>query len=107
MIRRRSGANGSFVPIYDHEGQDHQLFAVWTSAYIEFYFQYYRHKRPFDAEEKRRELLGRLNAIEGVSLGEDVLARRPSIPLSVFANEKSLGQLQEAFEWVMAEIEAS
>ena len=38
---------------------------------------------------------------------DEVIARRPSIPLSVFAREEALGQLQEAFQWVMDEIKAS
>ena len=48
----RGRRNGSFVPVLSHRGQDHQLFALWTSAYIEFYFQHYQNKKPFDTEGK-------------------------------------------------------
>jgi hypothetical protein len=80
---------------------------VWTYGTVEIYFYWYQYKAPFDSEEKRRELSSRLNAIEGLSLPAEVIARRPSIPLSVVAGEKALGQFQETFEWAINEIKAT
>ena len=54
---------GSFVPILNHRGVDHQLFAVWTRSGFEFYFQHYQRKPPFQSEQKRLELLSELNTI--------------------------------------------
>jgi hypothetical protein len=48
----------------------------------------------------------RLNAIEGIALQDDALARRPSIPLSNL-DAAGIKRLQQAFEWVLAEINAT
>jgi len=99
--------NGSFVPILTHKDVDHQLFAVWTGGGLEVYFYWYQYKQPFDSEEKRRELLRRLNAIEAVSIPEDAINRRPSIPLDVLKENNRLDRVLEVFEWVITEIEAT
>ena len=103
----RGSTRGSFVPILNHEAADHQLFAVWTNGVVEIYFYWYQRKRPFDAEEKRRELLSHLNAIEGVSLLDEVIARRPSIPLAILKDEAALKQFLQAFDWVIQEIQVT
>ncbi len=98
---------GSFVPVLNHQGRDHQLFAVWTSGTIEIYFQWYQYKPPFDSEEKRRMLLDRLNAIPGVMLPNEVIARRPNIPLALVQDEAALRQMLETWDWVREEISAT
>ena len=98
--------NGSFVPVVNHKDVDHQLFAVWTSGGIEIYFYWYQYKEPFASEDRRRELMRRLNAIEGVSLPEDAIARRPNIDLDTLAQDDRLNQLLKVFEWVIDEIRA-
>lgn len=98
---------GSFVPILSHKGTDHQLCAVFTSGVVEIYFQWYQYKAPFDSEEKRLELLKRLNAIPGVSIPENAIVRRPSIPFSTLAKDDALQQFIAAFEWMIGEIRAS
>jgi hypothetical protein len=98
---------GSFIPQLTHEGVNHQLFAVWTYGVFEFYFLHYQYKIPFEPEEKRLELLERLNAIPGISIPADSIARRPSVYLSSFSDEAVLEQLLETFYWVVREIEAS
>jgi hypothetical protein len=97
---------GSFVPVLKYKETKNQLFAVWSSSSIEFYFQWYQSKKPFDAEAKRIELLNRLNEIPGIDLEEDVITRRPWIPLSVFVEPENLRRLFEIFEWFISEIEA-
>jgi hypothetical protein len=82
----RGSRSGSFVPGITHNEIDHQMFAVFTYGNVEIYFQWYQHKAPFDSETKRRDLLNRLNAIPGVSIPENGITRRPSIPLSALAN---------------------
>lgn len=98
---------GSFVPILSHNGIDHQLFAVFTSGGVEIYFQWYQYKPPFHSDEKRQELLARLNEIPGISWAEDVITRRPSIPFSVLTNEAALRQFFATFEWMINEIRSS
>ncbi|MCP4536171.1 MAG: hypothetical protein GY832_03405 [Chloroflexi bacterium] len=98
--------SGSFVPTLNYNERDHQLCAVWTNGAVEIYFYWFQYKPPFDSEEKRRELLARLNAIPGVSLPDDAIARRPGIPLSTLADESALQQFLHVFDWVVQEIKA-
>ena len=98
---------GSFVPIVYHKGRDHQLFAVYTYGKLEVYFYWYQYKPPFDSTEKRLELLERLNAIEGVSLPEEAIRRRPSIPLAELKDQTKLEQFLQVLDWVLQEIRAS
>ena len=103
----RGSRSGSFVPVLDHKEKGHSLLAVWTYGTVEIYFYWYKYKLPFDSEEKRRELLSRLNAIAGVSLPDDAIARRPGIPLSALKDETALKQFLEVFDWVVQEIQAT
>jgi hypothetical protein len=97
---------GSFVPTVHHNGTAHQLFAVWTSGTVELYFQWYQVKPPFETEAKRLDLLGRLNAIDGVSLPPHAITRRPSIPLAVFAEAQRVSAFLSVFEWFIHEVQA-
>jgi hypothetical protein len=99
--------DGSFVPTLVHGRTKHQLLAVWTYGVAEVSFQYYAYKAPFDSEEKRRELLERLNSIPGVSIPKDTITRRPTIPLSTLEDEAALRQYLETYEWVIEEIMGS
>jgi len=95
---------GSFVPIFIHNGIKHYLFAVWSSGYVEIYFQWYKPRKPFDSEEKRIELLNKLNSLENVSLPQDSINRRPSIPLNVLLQGQNLETFFNIFEWFIDEI---
>ncbi|MCB9106973.1 MAG: hypothetical protein H6633_22410 [Anaerolineales bacterium] len=95
---------GSFVPVLDHNGQGHQLFAIFTNGGFEVYFQWYQSKPPFDAEEKRRELLTKFNAVEGINFPPDAITRRPSFPLKLFENEQQSEQILAVFDWFIAEV---
>jgi CBS domain-containing protein len=100
----RGKENGSFIPVLDHQGVGHQLFAVYTYGTLEFYFQHHAYKPPFDAEEKRLELMEKLNTIAGVKLHSYQLTRRPSVSLEVFANDDARKQLFAVYEWFLDEI---
>lgn len=94
--------DGSFIPVLDHKGTGHQLFAVWTSGAFEFYFQWY--KAPFDLEARRRELMKKFNAIPDVNLTVAHVSKRPSVPLTAFQEEASLDQLLATYEWFLEEV---
>ncbi len=97
---------GSFVPIYDSpSGDSHALFALWTDGKLEFYFYYHKARRPFESEEKRLELLSKLNEIPNVSLVHSDIERLPSVPISIFLDEENLKLLQSTYEWYIAEVE--
>ena len=68
-----------------------------VSGTVEVVFQYLKRRPPFDDEPLRRELLDRLNGIDGIGLAEAKLDLRPSFPLEIFA-EHSDG-LCSVLEW--------
>ncbi len=95
---------GSFVPMFDYKDQKHQLFSVATYGRLEIYFQWYQYKAPFDSVEKRMEMLQRFNAIDGIDFPDDVITRRPSVPLSIFEAEDAGNRLLAVFDWFLDEI---
>jgi hypothetical protein len=95
----RGRKDGSFVPVLDHAGVSHTLFAVYSYGRVEIYFQHYLARAPFQDEGLRRELLNKLNAIPGVQITIDSLEGRPSIPLSILRESSSLQRFLSAFDW--------
>ncbi|MFJ4097336.1 DUF262 domain-containing protein [Kitasatospora sp. NPDC089913] len=80
----------SCFPMLD-AGTGSQPHLLWPLAVYpvtgtaEVVFQYLKDRSPFDDVELRRELLSRLNEIDGIELAEAKLDLRPSFPLQVFA----------------------
>ena len=68
-----------------------QLFAVGSRNFVEVYFQWYLYRPPFDQLAYRQDLMDRLNAIDGIDLPADRIAKRPSFPLSVLDDEGAFG----------------
>lgn len=68
-----------------------------VSGTVEVVFQYLKRRPPFDDEPLRRELLNRLNAVDGIGLAEAKLDLRPSFPLEVFAEHSD--ELCAVLEW--------
>ncbi|MDP9440121.1 MAG: hypothetical protein M3P49_15505 [Actinomycetota bacterium] len=98
--------NGWFVPVLDHEGAPFYPLALHTHGKLQVQFQYMR-ARPFDDEGMRRELLRRLNEIEGIAIPEDKITKRPSIPFSTLRNGNALERFLEVFDWYVGQVEAS
>jgi len=96
--------DGSFVPYIVTNEKQHTLFAVYTYGSIEIYFQWYLGQPPFDTEEKRLEVLKKLNQIEGIHIPEDGITRRPSIRLGDLVKNDKLGQFLAIFDWMIEEI---
>jgi hypothetical protein len=96
---------GSFVPVVSRNGIDHQLLAVFTYGSVEVYFQTLQGRPAFQPEEKRLELLRRLNAIPGVSIPPDGITRRPSIKLATLEGADGVRRFLEVYDWVLEEIE--
>jgi hypothetical protein len=99
-----SGRRGSMVPVYSHLGLDHYLFAIWTTGTIEIYFQWHKYKPPFDDEQKRLELLNKLNQMEGVNISVDKVSARPNIPLNLLIDKKEYHKFIDAYKWFFDEI---
>ncbi|MET8009546.1 DUF262 domain-containing protein [Streptomyces sp. NPDC005271] len=68
-----------------------------VSGTVEVVFQYLKSRTPFDDTEQRRELLIRLNKIDGIDLPEAKLELRPSFPVSVFAEHGE--DICEVLDW--------
>lgn len=95
---------GSFAPIIEHNGLQCYPISIWTSGTGEVEFQYLQNYPPFDKEEKRRELMTRLNAIPGMSIPGDALKRRPSFLLKVLIPLESLKKFIDTLNWVIDEV---
>ncbi|MGH3103071.1 MAG: hypothetical protein ACRDN6_03115 [Gaiellaceae bacterium] len=91
--------DGSFIPVLDYEGRAYYPLGVYTDGRLEIQFQWLT-APPFDDLELRREFLGRLNEIPGVSFPEDAITRRPRIKLSLLAADPAaLESLKAALDW--------
>ncbi|WP_393056370.1 DUF262 domain-containing protein [Streptomyces sp. LN549] len=68
-----------------------------VSGTVEVVFQYLKDRSPFDDTEQRRELLHRLNRIDGIDLPEAKLELRPSFPLRLFTEHSE--EICEVLDW--------
>jgi hypothetical protein len=96
--------SGSFVPVFEVNGDRHYLFSAWTNGSLEMYFYWMQGQPPFDQREKRLQLLRRLNDVPGVNLSENSLERRPNFPFTVLKNPVAYTKLIEAFQYFLDEI---
>ena len=95
--------DGSFFPMYDNKFGKNFLFSVWTYGAVELQLQHMK-LPPFSAPERRRDLADRLSKIEGVSIPDAALDKRPSLGLRQLVRSGDLDTFLEAFDWVLAEI---
>jgi len=103
----RGQIEGSFVPVLNLDTASHQPFAVYSSGAVLVYFQWYATKPPFSDDRRRIEILHRLNEIPGVSIPENALNRRPSIPLAVLARDGNMEKFLAVFDWYLDEVRAA
>jgi hypothetical protein len=89
--------------MFDCGGEPHWVVSVWTSGRVEIPFQWMLNKTPFGDEQKRKELLARLNAV-GLGLPADALTRRPSATLAVLTDRPKLDQFLAVLNWYLDEI---
>jgi hypothetical protein len=95
--------DGSFQPVLDLAGRSYFPICVYSYGRVEIQFQHMS-QPPFDGMEARRQLLGRLNALPGISFDESVLTRRPSISLTDLSADQELADgFELTLDWVMEE----
>jgi hypothetical protein len=91
--------DGSFQAGYRDGSQSFFPFALYGYGRIEVQFQYMQRAPAFTDEQPRRELLGRLNTIPGVDIGDDMLTKRPSIPLELLATAAAFERFTATLDW--------
>jgi uncharacterized protein with ParB-like and HNH nuclease domain len=96
--------DGSFAPIFNWKGESYYPVLVWTRGVLVIQFQWLQNRPPFDAPEKRKELLDRLNAIPGIAIPEDSLIYRPALPLTKFLPAKTRDEFFAVLDWVISEV---
>jgi hypothetical protein len=97
------GQDGSMGMTIVAHGHNLYPIAIWSYGRIEIRFQYLLKGR-FESEEKRRELLDRLNKVAGVNLPADAIAGRPGIPMAAFPDEAKLDSLLKVMDWLVEEL---
>jgi hypothetical protein len=103
MFSRVTWGHASFSPAFDYNGHSYWPFRLYINGKVEIQFQWMGGMPPFDREEKKRELLSKLNAIPGVEITGDVLLRRPPIMVATLAPPGRLDSLFGVFEWFLAQ----
>lgn len=96
--------SGSIVPALDLPDNSHFPFAIWTYGKIEIYFQWYKDKPPFDSIEKRKEILKKLNEINGVSIPENKIDKRPSIDIKLLKDKSEYEKFIKIYDWFFDEL---
>jgi hypothetical protein len=86
---------GGMGPWLGKGAEEFYPFLVHTDGTVGIYFQYMLTKPIVGDESFRRELLHRLNEIDGVALPADSLSKRPGISLKVLAKGENTARFLE------------
>jgi hypothetical protein len=100
------GALGSYGPILIH-GREHYLFYIITDGCIRINFKDMTARNPFCDENKRLDLLQRLNAITGIEIPATAINGYPALPISALNDSDALIHFLEAFDWYIGEIKSA
>lgn len=98
----KGAKDGSFIPIYDHDGKDFFPIAVrtgYTNPHIQLQFDRLSKREPFVQEFARMELLKRLNEIDGVAIPKDSITKYPSFPLNLLKGEAEIEKFIDVMDW--------
>lgn len=74
---------------------------VYTEGSIEFSFASMSSRPPFDSQELRKAFMDRLNAIDGVAIDPERIAKRPNVKLETFDDGDRFAELIAAIEWAL------
>jgi hypothetical protein len=80
------------------------LFGLRTRGVVKIMFDALEAQPPFDEEQRRFELLRRLNAFLPEPIPEDDLPRQPNINLADLTEPGCIDELLTVFEWVFEQI---
>ena len=99
--------DGSFCPVFDlSSGYPFIPVRLYRYGRVEILFNRMavRQNAPFDQDEKRLELLRRLNELPGINLTGEVITRRPAIDLALLVDANTSRYFLTAIEWAVAEV---
>jgi hypothetical protein len=100
------GSDGSFYPRIEHDGSLYTLFTVVTDGRVTIQFGTMKSISPFAGQEKRLELLHRLNQLGDIAIDATRIDLYPSIPISALTSNATISAFLDAFDWVIDEIRA-
>lgn len=72
---------------------------IRTDGKITIFFQYLKEKKPFDDELLCLKLLNKMNKIDGVDIFIDRISSRPTLPIFVLKDEKSIANFINTLSW--------
>lgn len=99
-----AGKWGSMLPILKFLGVEHYPIKIWSTGNIVIYFQFLKGRPPFDDEQKRIELLNRLNTINGVNISIDKISVRPNCPITCLIENSEFEKFIKTIEWFFGEV---
>ena len=98
--------NGSVYPVFKPNGVTINPFYLSSDGKVWIQFGSLANKPVFGNLDTRRELMRRLNEIEGVSLSDADLAKYPSIPLrTITSDPNGANKLFSALKWMEQKIQ--
>jgi hypothetical protein len=81
---------------------------VYTNGKVEIQFhRMMKRNPPFESEERRLELLRRLNETTGVNLPQQSISKFPNISLSTLTSANALEQFLGTMAWTIEEFKAA
>lgn len=99
----------SFSPVLESDsGSSHNPIGVYTSGQIEIKFRRMKYRIPaYQSDDKRLELVRRLNEIPGVNLPADCIGKFPTILLSKLSEPNALERFLKVIAWTIEEVKTA
>lgn len=98
--------HGSFKLQHRTNGTNYQLCYLWAHNAVGLPFHWLRERQPFVSQEKRLELLNRLNRIPGIDIPLDKIDSSPGFEITVLTDEPVLRAFLEELTWMVREADA-
>jgi hypothetical protein len=91
----------------EHHGVEVTPISLQTYGSLSVWFGELKNQSTFADENKRLELLRRLNDISGVTVPRKAIDKYPSIALTTLNEEAALAQFLRVLDWIAQEIRTS
>ncbi|HEY0016519.1 MAG TPA: hypothetical protein VGC13_09385 [Longimicrobium sp.] len=98
----RGTMDGSIIPRLYVNGRRYLFFTLYSYGSIELAPQWMKPMPGFETDERRREFLERINAIPGVSVPVDAIARRPSSQMLLLQSDEARRAFFDVMEWAIS-----